>query len=515
MGDCSSSDKRDDPLEKDLQRIASEPRVEVLDPRDNSPIIVLFVENGGRKVEVSVPQAQTVLHLKQLMASRLDFLPEDAASLDIQFCDSSLPAEASLWDSGLRDQADVVLGGMANAVDFFKAVTQGDLNTCKLVLDQAPHRLKSVNKFGRTAVHEAAMRGQPQVLALLLEPGTADLDATADSGETPLHFVAYCEDTDKCTMMTLMLIAAGANLNARSDTQRTPCHVAAVNGQDGSLAFLVEAGAGTDCLDQNGDSILSLGIRYPSGRISTEQQHSAAGRIAETLVAADAGSCLPLLCEAVCQNQESVVRVLLGALGDRGDTHVVVDDRGDTPLHKVSRSSMTVLKLLLDAFPDWVNVVNNAGHTPLCSLLLSGTAQAAEAQAAMVQTMLNAGFEWRAAGSALHHVKFGATALVLVNHSASLGISELDLRIPSASAYRCDGGTPLHSAAAAGWDDVVEVLIGACADIEALNEHQMTPMQLAEKNQPESWRDRTLESDKFARVIMLLCSDLSCDESDE
>jgi len=526
MGDCSSSDKGD-PLENDLDRIAAQPRVseEVppLDPRNNSPIITLFVENRGRKIKVSVPQAQTVLHLKQLMASQLDILPEDAASLDIQFCDSSLPAAASLWDNGLRDQADVVLGGMENAVDFFEAVRQGDLNTCKFVCDQASHRLKSVNKFGRTAVHEAAMRGQAQVLVLLLEPGTADLNATADSGETPLHFVAYCVDTAKSTQMTQLLIAAGANLNARSETQRTPCHVAAVNGQDGSLACLVDAGAATDCLDTNGESILSLGIRYPSDRFSREQHHSAAGRIAETLVAADAEWCLPLLCEAVWQNQESVVRVLLGVLLDDA---LVVDAGGNTPLHKVSRSSLTVLNLLLDAFPDWVNTVNNANHTPLYSLLSNWQRDnlandvCADAQAVLVQTMLNAGCEWRAAGSALHHVLTGATALVLVNHfdqpyAPRPPISELDLIIPNSGSYRKDGGTPLHSAAAAGLDDVVEVLIGAGANKEALNEDQMTPLQLAEENQPDSWRSEKEKEERFARVIMWLCSDTSCDESDE
>jgi len=530
MGNCSSSDEGG-PLENDLRRIAAQPRVseEVpLDPRDNSPIIVLFVEHGGRKIEVSVPQAQTVLYLKKLMASQLDILPEDAASLDIQFCDSSLPGEASLWETGLRDKADVVLSGMANAVDFFEAVSQGDLSTCKLVCEQASHRLKSVNKFGRTAVHEAAMCGQPQALALLLEPGTADLNATADSGETPLHFVAYCQDTAKCTLMTQMLISAGAELNARSETQRTPCHVAAVNGQDGSLAFLVEAGASTDCLDSNGESILSLGIRYPSDRVSREQHHLAAGRIAEILVAVDVEWCLPLLCEAVWQNQESVVRVLLSALLSANHRPaLVVDGGGNTPLHQVSRSSLTVLKLLLDAFPDWVNAVNNANHTPLYSLLStwqhdnSGHHVRADAQAVMVQTMLDAGCQWNAAGSALHYAKNRATALVLVKYfhrpyAPEPPVPELDRMIPNSRSYHKNGGTPLHTAAAVGLDDVVEVLIRAGANTEALNEDQMTPMQLAEQNQRDAWRSADPEKQAgFARVIMLLCSDASCDESDE
>lgn len=60
------------------------------------------------------------------------------------------------------------------------------------------------------------------VVSLLLNAG-ADVDATSDAGETPLHFVAVFDRFQTAKM----LITAGANLEIADVQKETPLHEAA------------------------------------------------------------------------------------------------------------------------------------------------------------------------------------------------------------------------------------------------------------------------------------------------
>ena len=70
----------------------------------------------------------------------------------------------------------------------------------------------------------AASRRKVESLSLLIESG-ADIEATNDYNETPLHTAALIGNTD----VAVMLLDAGANANTRDSDGQTPYYVACEN----------------------------------------------------------------------------------------------------------------------------------------------------------------------------------------------------------------------------------------------------------------------------------------------
>ncbi|KAM0804500.1 hypothetical protein BDR22DRAFT_878960 [Usnea florida] len=83
-------------------------------------------------------------------------------------------------------------------------------------------------------IHQTA---KEEIVRLLAETQSVDLNLKDQRGTTPLHLAAQNGDTD---MVKLLIEKQGVELNLRDKDGRTPLHMAAKNGHARTVKFLVE-----------------------------------------------------------------------------------------------------------------------------------------------------------------------------------------------------------------------------------------------------------------------------------
>lgn len=101
-----------------------------------------------------------------------------------------------------------------------KAAKSGDAAQVEELIRVDPSLLQARDTDGSTALHCAAWKGHPAVVALLLQAG-ADVNAHNANdhwGTTPLHAAAHANQT----AIVQLLIEHGADINARDGGGRTP-----------------------------------------------------------------------------------------------------------------------------------------------------------------------------------------------------------------------------------------------------------------------------------------------------
>ena len=150
--------------------------------------------------------------------------------------------------------------------------------------------LDTVDSTGRSPLSWAAQRGEIEAVRVLLEYG-ADPNNSDNTGATPLHYAAQAK-TPECLLMLIEyraritqqrrgwtalhyacafhddlsfvkpLLNCGADVNKRTYVRKTALSLAIVYNHLRIAAFLVEAGAHLDVLDNEGQSPLSLSIKF-------------------------------------------------------------------------------------------------------------------------------------------------------------------------------------------------------------------------------------------------------------
>ena len=88
-----------------------------------------------------------------------------------------------------------------------------------------------------TPIHEAAKRGNAEIVGLLLEQG-ADPSVTASKGMTPLHSAAEGGSVEA----TQYLLDHGADVNALTTLEQPPIHYARLNGHEAVAQLLIDHG---------------------------------------------------------------------------------------------------------------------------------------------------------------------------------------------------------------------------------------------------------------------------------
>jgi RNA polymerase sigma factor (sigma-70 family) len=130
---------------------------------------------------------------------------------------------------------------LADKVQLFNAVKQGDLDTIRGLLGKRTDLLEARDGMGHTPLHRAALHGHNEIVALLLEKGAA-VDARCqaerseaaplrcseqgEKGETPLHWAAWIGHKT----MARALIKHGAEVEAPDHQGITPLYRAAQPG---------------------------------------------------------------------------------------------------------------------------------------------------------------------------------------------------------------------------------------------------------------------------------------------
>lgn len=112
-----------------------------------------------------------------------------------------------------------------------------------------------IDRFGRTALHDAALEADLQQVEALLAAGLSPA-APDDDGATPLHFAVRSGSVPTCAA----LLEAGAAVDARDANGNTPLFRAVFESRgDGNLIRLLrQHGADPTLLNNHGMSPVSL-----------------------------------------------------------------------------------------------------------------------------------------------------------------------------------------------------------------------------------------------------------------
>lgn len=289
------------------------------------------------------------------------------------------------------------------------------------------------NKDGSTALHEMAMHGNgphsKKVIQILLNAG-ANIEAKC-RGFTPLHLAAY----NNALKVVKVLLDAGASIRARSNDLRTPLHLAAQNGWLRVVMMLLDAGADIHEKDGNGETTLHIA------------------------------------CEMRSDRNLSVIKYLLDHGASVSEAADLDRRRGDLPPHRAaSRGFKEAVELFLDTGFDkvtanargWqmIHLAADKGHVDILKLLLErGTATSCST---------------RSRGARPLHLAAGRGHVEAISVLCKFGANVND-------ASWKDGGYPIHDAAYNGHAEVISLLHKSGATIDALDDQSQTPLLEAAK----------------------------------
>lgn len=114
-------------------------------------------------------------------------------------------------------------------------------------------------KLGNTALHHAIESGTVDIMQLLLEHASDDINNKGELGWTLLHHAACYGNTEKAEI----LIQNGADLNPRPiDKSSTPLHVAAIYGSLSMIKLMLENKSDVNAVDLEGISPIHSATRY-------------------------------------------------------------------------------------------------------------------------------------------------------------------------------------------------------------------------------------------------------------
>ncbi|XP_040917264.1 ankyrin repeat domain-containing protein 6 [Toxotes jaculatrix] len=186
--------------------------------------------------------------------------------------------------------------------------------------EQALNHVPTSSRQGpghQTALHRAAMVGNSDVMAALIQGGCA-VDLQDRDGNAALHEVSW-HGFSQCVKL---LVKAGADVHARNKAGNTALHLACQNAHAQTARLLLLGGSTPEAKNNVGDTCLHVAARY---------------------------------------NNLTLVKILLGSLCSVTERN----QAGDTPLHVAAAlNHKKMVQLLLEAGTDG-KIRNNAGKTAL------------------------------------------------------------------------------------------------------------------------------------------------------
>jgi ankyrin repeat protein len=114
---------------------------------------------------------------------------------------------------------------------FFKALTEGDIEKVKSILNTNKKLLNTQDNCGWTPLHWSVSIGNIEMTKLFISMG-AKINTKANMGESPLHLAHLLEVAE-------LLISKGAEVNSKDNTGLTPLDLAMVEGNIELVEFLL------------------------------------------------------------------------------------------------------------------------------------------------------------------------------------------------------------------------------------------------------------------------------------
>lgn len=333
--------------------------------------------------------------------------------------DSSLlfiKTTADLWDIDLLeligDKETIKKISVAGGITVLQAGEE--TNDDKPSQDESM-AIDAVDKDGVTALMRAAMEGQTETVALLLDKN-ADVDAKDNEGRTALMGAASMRDTETADL----LIDGGADIETKDNEGRTALMwliYASASNETEALELLISKGADIEAKDNKGQTALMY---------------------------------------AVLQGDTEITELLI----DKGTDIEAKDKYGQTALMHAARSGQTgTAELLIDkgAGID----VQTKGWTALIYALNKDHSETAK-------LLIDKGADINA------EKEGGGTALILASHSGDTKIVELLIEKGADIDAKYKNGRTVLMLAASG--EIASMLIADGADIEAKDDEGKTAL---------------------------------------
>lgn len=352
--------------------------------------------------------------------------------------------------------AMLCLAVSVSAGEIHRAIVDNDVARVTELLKANPALATAPDEgdpYRSQSLHFAAMGGNVELARILIEAG-ADIECGDTDESTPLQVACMRRHAE----MVAYLLSKGADPNRRDRNGAYAVSFATAAGDSAIVEQLLRAGADLNFRNKDGYTLLHFAqspqMRWLFDRLLARGDdlnvagadgitplHLAATRgnvaLVDALLAAGADHSLrdahgqtPLFSTAY-RNRADAARRLLEAGADPN----AKDDNGNTPVIPATwTASQDVVQVLVEKGAD-VNVVTTSGDTPVFSAVGHGTAD-------ILEMLLKAG-------------------------------AKVDVRDPNF------GALPLHLAAALGNKAMVEHLLAAGADLNAVENTGKTPLELA------------------------------------
>lgn len=151
--------------------------------------------------------------------------------------------------------ATAMLIGMSPAMSgpLHDAIKAGDLVSARTLIAEGAN-LDEVDFSSGSPLHIASVKGEFDIVELLLDSGADANSEEFSKSETPLHWASLGGSAG----IIKQLVLAGADIDARNDYQNTPLHIAVDSSHAQAAQQLIELGASTTANNQAGNTAMHI-----------------------------------------------------------------------------------------------------------------------------------------------------------------------------------------------------------------------------------------------------------------
>ncbi|XP_067653717.1 ankyrin repeat, PH and SEC7 domain containing protein secG-like [Haliotis asinina] len=341
--------------------------------------------------------------------------------------------------------------------NIYSAIQKGDLERVKQIL-AAGHvdiNMRST-RFSRTPVMVAALRGQSDVVKLLMDRG-ANMSLVDKFGNNVLHHACTGGDLET---VKLILSQNMMYINSRGNESRTPLMEAAFWGESDVVKLLVDRGANMSLVDKFGNNVIHhacIGGDLETVKLILSQNVmyiNSRGNESRT----------PLM-EAAWRGQSNVVKLLV----DRGANLSLVDEYSYNVLHFACMGGdLETVQLILSQNVTDINIRGNGSRTPLMEAAFWGESDVVKL---LMDRGANMSLVDKFGNNVLHHACIGGDL-----ETVKLILSQNVMYINSRGN---ESRTPLMEAAWSEHRDVVKLLVDRGANLSLVDEYSYNVLHFA------------------------------------
>ncbi|XP_015788937.1 uncharacterized protein LOC107365878 isoform X2 [Tetranychus urticae] len=359
------------------------------------------------------------------------------------------------------------------------------------------------NKQGMTPLHIASKNGFTSMVKSLITRYQAQIDVVTLNKQTPLHMATESGALETCAA----LLELGANMNAVDGHNQTPLHLAAESNHSEVFKLFLEKNPNL-ISSVNGSGLTCAHIAASKGSVSVIEEMLKFDK-QSVIKSKIPGTEATALHEAAAKGFAEVVKILVEAGGSAQDE----DKDGMTPLHLAARHGHIEVFRVLKDFVDLKMVSKRNGLTALHIAASYGQSDF------VIELLSNVpGGIPSVKGSIGPNEEYGVTPLHLASKNGHESVVRLLMNSTGVQVnaqtkihesipmhYAAEGGhmivagllisrssdsltkpdkhgkTSLHLAAAQGHLNMVSMLLGQGAEINALDKEEWTPLHHASK----------------------------------